>query len=84
MYIHTHTHTNIHTYIHTYALLRLPLCAYTGSEHAVFEEIMAYVAENAHRVHLNELVTHVRAALSERLQICIRPDQVRNHFLAHQ
>jgi len=45
---------------------------------------MAYVAENAHRVHLNELVTHVRAALSERLQICIRPDQVRNHFLAHQ
>ena len=60
------------------------LCAYTGSEHAVFEEIMAYVAENAHRVHLNELVTHVRAALSERLQICIRPDQVRNHFLAHQ
>ena len=34
-----HTHTNIHTYIHTYALLRLPLCAYTESEHAVFEVV---------------------------------------------
>jgi len=60
------------------------LCAYTGSEHAVFEEIMAYVADNAHRVHLNELVKHVRAALSERLQIFMGADQVRTHFLAHQ
>jgi hypothetical protein len=60
-----------------------PLCACTGSEHAVFEEIMAYVADNAHRVHLNELVKHVRAALSERLQISMGADQVRTHFLAH-
>lgn len=61
-----------------------PLCAYTGSEHAVFEEIMAYVADNAHRVHLNELVKHVQHALRERLQICMRNDQIRTHFLVHE
>lgn len=61
-----------------------PLCAYTGSDHAVFEEIMGYVADNAHRVHLNELVKHVRAALSERLQISMRADEIRTHFLVHQ
>jgi hypothetical protein len=32
-----------------------PLCAYTGGAHAVFDEIMAYVADNSQRVHLNEL-----------------------------
>jgi len=61
-----------------------PLCAYTGSDHVVFEEIMGYVADNAHRVHLNELVKHVRVALSERLDISMRNDQIRTHFLSHQ
>jgi hypothetical protein len=45
---------------------------------------MAYVTDNAHRVHLNELVKHVRVALSEKLQISMRNDQIRTHFLAHQ
>jgi hypothetical protein len=40
-----------------------PLCQYTDSQHPVFEEIMAYVTDNAHHVHLNELVIHVQAAL---------------------
>lgn len=64
--------------------LGCPLCAYTGSEHAVFDEIMAYVSDNAHRVHLNEMVKHVQTALNDRLQIDMRRDQIRNHFLAHQ
>lgn len=61
-----------------------PLCAYTGSEHVVFDEIMAYVADNAHRVHLNELVTHVRTALRDELNIVMQRDHIREHFLAHQ
>jgi hypothetical protein len=40
--------------------LGCPPCAYTVSEHVVFDEIMAYVSANAHREHLNELVTHVQ------------------------
>jgi len=61
-----------------------PLCAYTGSQHQVFDEIMAYVGENAHRVHLNELVTHVRTALRDELEISMQRDQIREHFLSHQ
>lgn len=61
-----------------------PLCAYTGSDHTVFEEIMGYVADNAHRVHLNKLVKHLRAALRDRLQISLSHTQVRTHLLAHQ
>ena len=61
-----------------------PLCAYTGSEHVVFDEIMAYVGDNAHRVHLNELVGHVRTALRDELKIHMGRDQIREHFLSHQ
>jgi hypothetical protein len=59
------------------------LCAYTGGKHALFDEIMSYVTDNAHRVHLQELVTHVQAALSEHLQICMTRDRIRQHFLTH-
>ena len=61
-----------------------PLCQYTDSENPVFDEIMAYVTDNSHRVHINELVKHVRVALSEKLQITMRNDQIRTHFLSHQ
>ena len=61
-----------------------PLCAYTGSDNAVFNEIMEYVSDNSHRAHINELVTHVRTALREQLQIEMTRMQVRDHFLAHQ
>jgi len=61
-----------------------PLCAYTGSEHAVFDEIMAYVGDNAHRVHLDELVSHVQSALRDELQLALTRQSIREHFLAHQ
>lgn len=61
-----------------------PLCTYTGSNNAVFDEIMAYVVDNTHRAHLNEIVTHVRGALSEHLQITMSRAMIREHFLAHQ
>ena len=67
--------------VHSYAC---QLCAYTGSEHDVFDEIMAYVADNAHRVHLDELITQVRDALHNQLQIDMRRDAIREHFLSHQ
>jgi hypothetical protein len=60
------------------------LCAYTGGANAVFDEIMAYVADNAHRVHLNELATHVRTALREQLGVDMTREQVREHFLSHE
>ena len=60
------------------------LCAYTGSDNPVFNEIMEYVSDNSHRAHINELVTHVRTALREQLQIEMTRPQVRDHFLAHQ
>ena len=56
-----------------------PLCAYTGSKHALYDEVMSYVTDNAHRVHLHELVTHVQAALSEHLQIHMTRDRIRQH-----
>jgi hypothetical protein len=61
-----------------------PLCAYTGSNHAVFDEIMAYVGDNAHRVHLDELVSHVRKALIEELNLTMTRQHIREHFLSHQ
>ena len=61
-----------------------PLCAHTGSEHQVFDEIMEYVSDNSHRVHLDELVKHVKSALSEQLNINMRREQIREHFLSHQ
>ena len=60
-----------------------PLCAYTGSKHALYDEVMSYVTDNAHRVHLHELVTHVQAALSEHLQIHMTRDRIRQHFISH-
>lgn len=60
------------------------LCAYTGSGHAVFDEIMAYVSDNAHRVHINELAAHVKRALHEQLQLEMPQEAIREHFLAHQ
>ena len=30
-----------------------PLCAYTGSHNAVFNEIIDYVGDNSHRAHIN-------------------------------
>lgn len=60
------------------------LCAYTGSGHVVFDEIMAYVVDNAHRVHINELAAHVHLALQSQLQIDMTQEQIRHHFLAHQ
>ncbi len=61
-----------------------PLCAYTGSDNTVFNKIMDYVSDNSHHAHINELVTHVRTALHEQLQIEMTRMQVRDHFLAHQ
>jgi hypothetical protein len=61
-----------------------PLCAYSCSDNVVFNEIIDYVSDNSHRAHINELVTHVRTALRERLQIEMTRMQVRDHFLSHQ
>jgi len=61
-----------------------PLCAYTGGEHEVFDEIMCYMADNAHRVHLNQLAMHVRDALGHNLEVDMTWLQVREHFLSHQ
>lgn len=60
------------------------LCAHIGSEHAVFDEIMSYVADNAHRVHLSEMATHVRLALHDKLGIEMTREAIREHFLSHQ
>lgn len=61
-----------------------PLCAYTGSGHAVFDEIIAYVADNAHRVHINELAAHVQTALRQQLELEMTQEDIRHHFIAHQ
>ena len=45
------------------------LCSYVGSGHPVFDEIMSYVTDNVHRVHINELAAHVKTALLQQLQI---------------
>lgn len=60
------------------------LCAYLGSDHAVYDEIMCCVTDNAHRVHINELAAHVKIALQQQLQINMTQEQIRHHFLAHQ
>jgi hypothetical protein len=45
------------------------LCAYSGSKHPIFDEIMCYVADNAHSVHINELASHAKSALEHQLEI---------------
>ena len=60
------------------------LCSYVGSGHPIFDEIMSYVTDNVHRVHINELAAHVKTALLQQLQIDMTQEQVRHHFLAHQ
>lgn len=60
------------------------LCAYSGSKHPIFDEIMGYVADNAHRVHINELASHAKSALEHQLEIDMTVEEVRDHFLSHQ
>ena len=61
-----------------------PLCAYTGSNVPEFDDIMSFVPDNTHRVHLDELVTQVRTALQGQLGIDMPRAQIREHFLSHQ
>ena len=63
-------------------LWKCPLCEYTGSEHAIFNEIMAYAAENADTVHLNEIARQVQSELAK-IQIDMTITEVKNHFLFH-
>ncbi len=60
------------------------LCAYTGSKHSIFDEIMCYVADNAHRVHINELASHAKSALEHQLEIDMTVEEIHDHFLSHQ
>ena len=63
-------------------LWKCPLCEYTGSDHAVFNEIMAYAAENASTVHLNEIGRQVQSELAK-IDIHMTITEVKNHFLFH-
>jgi adenosyl cobinamide kinase/adenosyl cobinamide phosphate guanylyltransferase len=60
------------------------LCLHLSSEHPVLDEIINYVSDNAHRIHINELAAHVKTALYEQLQVDMTQEQIRHHFLAHQ
>ena len=60
------------------------LCAYSGSKHPIFDEIMCYVADNAHSVHINELASHGKSALLHQLEIDMTVEEIRDHFLSHQ
>jgi hypothetical protein len=48
------------------------------------DEIINYVSDNVHRIHINELAAHVKTALYDQLQVDMTQEQIRHHFLAHQ
>lgn len=60
------------------------LCEYTRCGNYKFTEIMNYVPDNIHDVHIDELCSQVRANLELHLQLSLSFDQVKIHFLNHQ
>ena len=63
-------------------LWKCPLCEFTGTDHATFNEIMTYATEYADKVHLNEISRQVQSELKE-INIEMSIVQVKNHFLFH-
>ena len=63
-------------------LWKCPLCEYTGTDHATFNEIMTYATENADKVHLNEISRQVQAELLN-INVHMSVVDVKNHFLFH-
>lgn len=60
------------------------LCEYTGCANLKFQEILMYVAEHAHDVHIDGLCEQVRKSLAAEFELTVSHQQVKNHFLYHQ
>lgn len=60
------------------------LCEYAGSDHPILQEILTYVAENAHQVHITELCAQIKPMLSDKLNIDMSVDELHRHFVSHK
>jgi len=60
------------------------LCEYNGNGNQMLAEIMNFIPENAHEVHIDELCSQVKRSLEEQLSVAVSLEQIKTHFLHHQ
>lgn len=63
---------------------KCPLCEFNGCENVKLNEIMNFVSEQVHEVHIDELCRQVRENLQEQLGVSMTFEQIKTHFLHHQ
>jgi hypothetical protein len=60
------------------------LCEFTGGENYKFQEILNFVADHCHEVHIDGLCTQVKTSLETEFQMTLSHAEIKNHFLHHQ
>ena len=61
-----------------------PLCEYAGSDHPLLHEILSYVTDNAHQVHIAELCAQIQPMLRDKLDITMDLPELQEHFIKHK
>ena len=60
------------------------LCEFTGGENYKFQEILNFVADHCHEVHIDGLCAQVKTSLETEFQMTLSHAEIKNHFLHHQ
>ena len=60
------------------------LCEFTGGENYKFQEILCFVADHCHEVHIDGLCAQVKTSLETEFQMTLSHAEIKNHFLHHQ
>jgi hypothetical protein len=60
------------------------LCEFTGCENYKFQDIMNYVHDHAHEVHIDGLCAQVQKQLAAEFSLELTLPQIKAHFLHHK
>ena len=60
------------------------LCEFTGGENYKFQEILNFVLDHFHEVHMDGLCAQVQKSLETEFQMTLSHAEIKNHFLHHQ
>jgi hypothetical protein len=60
------------------------LCEFTGCENPKFQDIMNYVHDHAHEVHIDGLSAQVQKQLLGEFSLDLTLQQIKTHFLYHK
>jgi hypothetical protein len=60
------------------------LCEFTAGENYKFQEILNFVLDHFHKVHMDGLCAQVQKSLETEFQMTLSHAEIKNHFLHHQ